>query len=42
VQQSYAEYALDALRKQKIPASQKDYVRNYFDAIRLEKLGEKK
>ena len=42
VQQSYAEYALDALKKQKIPVTQQDYVRSYFDAIRLEKLGEKK
>ncbi len=42
VQQSYEDYALDALRKQKIPASQKEYVRNYFDAIRLEKLGQPK
>lgn len=42
VQQSYADYALDSLKKQKIPVSQQDYVRSYFDAIRLEKLGEKK
>lgn len=42
VTQSYAEYALDALKKQKIPVSQQDYVRNYFDALRLEKLGQKK
>ena len=42
VQQSYAEYALDSLKKQKIPVSQQDYVRAYFDAIRLEKLGDKK
>lgn len=41
VTQSYADYALDALKKQKIPASQRDYVRAYFDALRLEKLGGK-
>ena len=37
VQRAYAEEAMDALSKQKIPASQRDYVRDYFDAIRLEK-----
>jgi hypothetical protein len=42
VQQSYAEYALDSLKKQKIPAAQQDYVRGYFDALRLEKLGQTK
>jgi hypothetical protein len=25
---------MDALQKQKIPASRKDFVRDYFDAIR--------
>ena len=30
---------LDTLKKQKIPAEQRDYVRAYFDAIRLEKAG---
>ena len=42
VQRAYAEEAMDALQKQKIPASQKDYVRDYFDAIRLEKTGKSK
>jgi hypothetical protein len=36
VQSSAADYALDSLKKQKIPAEQRDYVRAYFDAIRLE------
>ena len=39
VQSSAADYALDTLKKQKIPAEQRDYVRAYFDAIRLEKAG---
>lgn len=39
VERAYAEEAMDALNKQKIPASQRDYVRDYFDAIRLEKTG---
>ena len=42
VTQSYADYALDSLKKQKIPAAQQDYVRGYFDALRLEKLGQSK
>jgi hypothetical protein len=42
VERAYAEEAMDALQKQKIPASQKDYVRDYFDAIRLEKTGKSK
>lgn len=42
VERAYAEEAMDALHKQKIPASQRDYVRDYFDAIRLEKTGKSK
>ena len=42
VERTYAEEAMDALEKQKIPASQRDYVRDYFDAIRLEKAGKSK
>jgi hypothetical protein len=42
VERAYAEEAMDALNKQKIPASQRDYVRDYFDAIRLEKTGKPK
>lgn len=42
VQQAYQEYALDALKKQQVPASYREFVRDYFDSIRLEKLGEKK
>ena len=42
VERAYAEEAMDALQKQKVPASQRDYVRNYFDAIRLEKTGKSK
>ena len=42
VERAYAEEAMDALNKQKIPASQRDYVRDYFDAIRLEKTGKSK
>ena len=33
----YSEMALDAMSRQKIPASKRDYVRDYFDAIRGEK-----
>ena len=42
VERAYAEEAMDALQKQKVPASQRDYVRDYFDAIRLEKTGKSK
>lgn len=42
VERAYAEEAMDALNKQKIPATQRDYVRDYFDAIRLEKTGKPK
>jgi uncharacterized phage infection (PIP) family protein YhgE len=42
VERAYAEEAMDALNKQKIPAAQRDYVRDYFDAIRLEKTGKSK
>ncbi|HZE97041.1 MAG TPA: hypothetical protein VE981_08435 [Planctomycetota bacterium] len=42
VERAYAEEAMDALHKQKIPATQRDYVRDYFDAIRLEKTGKPK
>ena len=42
VQSSAAEHALDALKKQRVPSDQKDYVRDYFDAIRLEKPAERK
>lgn len=42
VERAYAEEAMDSLNKQKIPASQRDYVRDYFDAIRLEKTGKSK
>jgi hypothetical protein len=42
VERVYAEEAMDALNKQKIPATQRDYVRDYFDAIRLEKTGKSK
>jgi hypothetical protein len=42
VQQAYAEEALDALSKQKVPAEHREYVRDYFDAIRLEKAGNPK
>ena len=42
VERAYAEEAMDALQKQKIPASQRDFVRDYFDAIRLEKAGKPK
>lgn len=37
VQQAYAEKAMDALSKQKVPATYRDFVRDYFDAIRTEK-----
>jgi hypothetical protein len=37
VQRAYAEEVNDALQKQKVPAAQRDYVRQYFDAIRLER-----
>lgn len=42
VERAYAEEAMDALQKQKVPATQRDYVRDYFDAIRLEKTGKPK
>jgi hypothetical protein len=42
VERAYAEEAMDALNKQKVPAAQRDYVRDYFDAIRLEKTGNPK
>lgn len=41
VQQAYAEQAMDALQKQKVPATHRDFVRDYFDAIRIEKTGGK-
>lgn len=34
VEKAYAEEAMDALQKQKIPAAQRDFVRDYFDSIR--------
>ncbi len=37
VQQAYAEQAMDALSKQKVPQSYRDFVRDYFDAIRADK-----
>ncbi len=37
VRQQSAEHALDALSKQKVPQSHRDFVRDYFDAIRIEK-----
>jgi hypothetical protein len=40
VQRVYAEEALDALQQQKIPATQRDFVRDYFDSIRLEKFSD--
>jgi hypothetical protein len=40
VQRAYAEEALDALQQQKIPATQRDFVRDYFDSIRLEKFSD--
>lgn len=39
VQRVYAEDAMDALQKQKVPAAYREYVRDYFDALRLEKAG---
>ena len=42
VERAYAEEAMDEVKKQKIPAAQRDYVRDYFDAIRLEKTGKSK
>ena len=35
VQAAASEEAMNALENQRIPASQRDYVRDYFDAIRL-------
>ena len=35
VQNTAEKEAMDALENQRIPAAQKDYVRDYFDAIRL-------
>lgn len=37
VQRAYAEEAMDALQKQKVPAAYRDFVRDYFDAIRMGK-----
>jgi hypothetical protein len=34
VERAYAEEAMDSLKRQKIPASRRDFVRDYFDAIR--------
>lgn len=34
VYEAYSEEAFDSLSRQKIPASRRDYVREYFDAIR--------
>jgi hypothetical protein len=42
VEKAYAEEALDALQKQKVPAAQKDFVRDYFDAIRAREAAPKK
>jgi len=41
VQQKAAEQAMDALQKQKVPSAHRDFVRDYFDAIRIEKTGGK-
>lgn len=35
VERAYSEEAMDALSKQRIPADRRDYVRRYFDAIRM-------
>lgn len=35
VEEAASEEAMDALENQRIPASQRDYVRDYFDAIRV-------
>jgi hypothetical protein len=42
LQSAAAEYALDALKKQKVPAAQRDFVRGYYDSLRIEKLGDRK
>jgi hypothetical protein len=44
VQRVYAEEVMDALQKQKIPPNRRDYARDYFDGIRLQKIqgGDKK
>jgi len=34
VQRVFAEEAKDALQSQKVPAAQRDFVRDYFDSIR--------
>ena len=36
--QAHAEEAMDSLSRQKIPTEKQDYVRDYFDAIRGEKV----
>ncbi len=38
VQRVYAEEVMDALQKQKVPAAYREYVRDYFDGIRLQKV----
>lgn len=35
VEQAATEEAMDALENQRVPAAQRDYVKDYFDAIRL-------
>ncbi len=42
LQAAAAEYALDALKRQKIPAAQREFVQKYYDSLRIEKLGDKK
>ena len=37
VQRVAADEAMDALSKQKVPATHRDFVRDYFDAIRIDK-----
>lgn len=36
--QAHAEEAMDSLQRQKIPNEKQDYVRDYFDAIRGERV----
>lgn len=37
VQRAASVEAMDALSKQKVPATHRDFVRDYFDAIRIDK-----
>ena len=37
VQRAASTEAMDALSKQKVPATHRDFVRDYFDAIRIDK-----